>query len=115
MLEKIILLKLPVQKALLDFGVNINISDQDFAMIESIAKALSPIKITVEALCRRDSNLITAETTINFLINELKMSPSYYNLRNRCSEYTELENESIKNNLEMVIDTSPKTSRNFSK
>ena len=79
MLLRIIQLKLPVQKALLDLGASVYLSDHEFIKIEAIAKALIPIKIAVEALCRRDANLITAEATVKFLLNELSMSPSYYN------------------------------------
>ena len=50
MLARIIQLKLLVQKALLDLGAIENLSDQDFIRIESITKALTPIKIAVEAL-----------------------------------------------------------------
>ena len=69
MLARIIQLKLPVQKALLDLGAIENLSDQNFIRIESIAKALTPIKIAIEALCRRDANLIIAEATIKILLN----------------------------------------------
>ena len=81
MLERIIKIKLPVQKALLDLGVQIDLSDLEFTQIEFLTKTLSPIKIAVEALCRRDSNLITAEATIKFLLDELNISPSYYSTR----------------------------------
>ena len=79
--ERIIKIKLPVQKALLDLGVQINLSGIEFFQIESITEALSPMKIAIEALCRRDANLITAEATIKFLLDELKKSPSYYSTR----------------------------------
>ena len=79
MISRIIQLKLPVQKALLDLGESVDLSDHDFIKIELIAKALMPIKIAVEALCRRDTNLITAEATIKFLLNELSISASYFN------------------------------------
>ena len=81
MLERIIKIKLLVQKALLDLGVRIDFSDLEFTQIEFLTKTLSPIKIAVEALCRRDSNLITAEATIKFLLDELNISPSYYSTR----------------------------------
>ena len=81
MLARIIQLKLLVQKALLDLGANENLSDQDFIWNEPIAKALTPIKIAVEALCMRDANLITAEATIKILLNELSRSPSKYNIQ----------------------------------
>ncbi|KAI6650156.1 hypothetical protein LOD99_6073 [Oopsacas minuta] len=66
MLERIIQIKLPIHKALLDFGEHICLSEQEIAAISSIVEALNPIKIALEALCRRDTNLITAEATIKF-------------------------------------------------
>ena len=81
MLEGIIKIKLPVQKALLYLGLEIDLSDLEFTQIEFLTKTLSPIKIAVEALCRRESNLITAEATIIFSLDELNISPSYF--RNR--------------------------------
>ena len=50
MFERLIRIELP-QKALLDLGVQINLSDIEFIQIESLTKALSPIKIVAEALC----------------------------------------------------------------
>ena len=66
MFVRTIKLKLPVQKALLDLGVQIHLSDTEFFHIESITEALSPMKIAIKALCRRDANLITAQVTIKF-------------------------------------------------
>ena len=82
MLERIIRIKLPFQKALLDLGVeDINIVDQEFEVISSIVEALKPIRIALDALCRRDANLITAEATVKFVLDEIHKSQSYYNIR----------------------------------
>ena len=82
MLERIIRIKLPIQKALLDLGVeDINIVDQEFEVISSIVEALKPIRIALDALCRRDANLITAEATVKFVLDEIHKSQSYYNIR----------------------------------
>ena len=78
MLERIIQIKLPVQKALLDFGGHICLSDQEIAAISSIVEALNPIKIALKALCRRDTNLITAEATIKFLLEDIQKSNTHY-------------------------------------
>ena len=82
MLERIIKIKQPVQKALLDLDLGININDDEFTHISNIVKALDPIKLAVEALCRRDANFITAEATIKFLLEEIQnYSPSVYKTR----------------------------------
>ena len=69
-------MKLPVQKALLDLTIDINLSDEEFTQISNIVYALDPIKIAVEAICRRDANFITAEVTIKFLFEEIQSYPS---------------------------------------
>ena len=80
--ERIIRIKLPIQKALLDLGdENINISDQEIEVISSNVEALNPIKIALEAICRRDANLITAEATVRFLLDEINKYHSYFNSR----------------------------------
>ena len=48
-----------------------NFSDQEFMVTSSIIQSLGPFKAAIEALCRRDANLITAKATIKFLIDEL--------------------------------------------
>ena len=79
MLERIVRIKVPVQKALLDLQEMPNLSNQEFTDISIIIFSLSPIKAAIEALCRRDANLIVAEATIKFLLEELQSSPSYFN------------------------------------
>ena len=73
MFERFVKLKIPVQKALLDLNADTQLSDADFTKISLIVQALDPIRIAVEALCRRDANFITAEATIKCLLDELKI------------------------------------------
>jgi hypothetical protein len=37
-----------------------------------VGTSLQPLKLAVEALCQRDSSLITADTTLKFVLNKLK-------------------------------------------
>ncbi|KAI6658832.1 hypothetical protein LOD99_15157 [Oopsacas minuta] len=78
MLERIIQIKLPIHKALLYFGEHICLSDQEIAAISSIVEALNPIKIALETICRRDTNLITTEATIKFLLEDIQKSNTNY-------------------------------------
>ena len=78
MLERTIKIKLSIQKALLDLGEDIYLSDQEIAVMSSIVEALNPIKIALEALCRRDTNLITAEATVKFLLEDIQKSNTHY-------------------------------------
>ena len=51
---------------------NTPICDADFTTISHVVQALDPIRIAVEALCRRDANFITAEATIESLLDEVQ-------------------------------------------
>ena len=80
MLERIVKIKVPIQKALLDLSLGLYVYDEEFRLISSIGHALSPIKIALEALCRRDTKLITAEASVNFLLNDIHKSKSYHHI-----------------------------------
>ncbi|KAI6650697.1 hypothetical protein LOD99_7748 [Oopsacas minuta] len=73
MLERIVKIKKPVQKALLDLEIGININDDELTHILIIVKTLDPLKLAVEVLCRRDANFISAEATIKFLLEEIQI------------------------------------------
>ncbi|GBP75327.1 hypothetical protein EVAR_38390_1 [Eumeta japonica] len=45
--------------------------DVEFELVNKIVDVLTPIKLTVEAICRRDANLCTADAALNFLIKQL--------------------------------------------
>ena len=48
-----------------------NISDDDFRAISSVVYVVIPVKLVVEAICRGDASLITADASINFMIESL--------------------------------------------
>ena len=82
MLERIVKLRIPIHKALLDLDIDIKLNDEEFHHINNIVQALDPIKLAVEALCRREANLTTAEATIKFLFEEIQTYPATeYNIR----------------------------------
>ena len=82
MLERIVKLRIPIHKALLDLDIDIKLNDEEFHHINNIVQALDPIKLAVEELCRREANLITAEATIKFLFEEIQTYPATeYNIR----------------------------------
>ena len=68
MLERILKISVPVQKCLLNLNIDVKLTDEEFTQIPFVVQALQPIKIAVEALCRRDANLISAEATIKFYL-----------------------------------------------
>lgn len=76
MLERFYLLKACIQKALIDLNHPIRLEDVDFELVNKIVDVLTPIKLTVEAICRRDANLCTADAALKFLIKQLSSKNS---------------------------------------
>lgn len=46
--------------------------EEEFEKISDIANALTPLQVAVEALCRRDASLITADAVFLFTLQKLK-------------------------------------------
>jgi BED zinc finger len=65
-----------VQKALIDLNLSNEVTQADFAVINEMVAALQPVALAVEAICRRDVNLIAAEAAIQFCIAELRRQSS---------------------------------------
>ncbi|GFW00887.1 hypothetical protein TNCV_1761251 [Trichonephila clavipes] len=99
MMERFLKLKSPIKNAMIDLNLQINFSDSEFYSISRTVSALHSIKLAVETLCRRDSNLLTANATINFMLQSLEEHHTslpeelYTTLKNRTEErHTEIEN-----------------------
>jgi len=60
MIDTFRLLKRCIIKALLDLSTAIDISETEFALLDDLKCVLEPVKLAVEALCRRDAILLTA-------------------------------------------------------
>ncbi|CAG4986939.1 unnamed protein product [Parnassius apollo] len=58
-------------KALLDLKSNINFTVKEIQDLHDIHHSLDVIKTTVMSLCRRDSNLLTADAALQFMLNKL--------------------------------------------
>ena len=76
MLERFLKLQGPIRKALIDSKSSIVFSDNEFTQIENLVRALETVKLTVDALCRRDANLLTAEAALKFMITKLRRPDS---------------------------------------
>ena len=72
MIERFILLKKCISKALLDLSIEDDMSAAEFSFVNELKCALEPMKLAVEALCRKDATLLTAEGIFQFLFLELK-------------------------------------------
>ena len=71
MLERFIKLKNCIRKSLIDLESKIEITDKKFELISSVVACLAPVKLAVEALCRNDATLLSADTTLLFMVNNL--------------------------------------------
>lgn len=77
MLSRFLKLKDSITKALIDIEANINISEEEMQCLSNMSNSLNIIKVTVEALCKRDGNLITAMTILKFMLQKLNDNDSY--------------------------------------
>ncbi|KAJ8926472.1 hypothetical protein NQ314_021158, partial [Rhamnusium bicolor] len=75
MIERFIQLRSCISKVLIDLelGSDYWITEDEFNILSEIDRALQPIKLAVEVLCRQDSNLRTAEITLRFTIDKLQL------------------------------------------
>ena len=72
MLKRFIKLKTCIQKSLLDLKSDINFTDEEFNLIQDLQMSLDIVKAAVEALCRRDATLITADTALKLMVESLE-------------------------------------------
>jgi hypothetical protein len=79
MIERFLLLKRPVSKALIDLqdtSLSLTFSMEECSLLEELLKALAPIKLASERLGSRDANLLTAEGVFKFLFGTLEKNNS---------------------------------------
>ena len=71
MIERAVLLKECIFDSSKDLCALHLFNSVDFELLEKLKAALVLIKLTVDALCRSDANIIQAEGAINFLYIKL--------------------------------------------
>jgi len=76
MLDRFYTIRNPVRKALIDVKSNIVFTEEDFLQIHDVVCSLEAVKLTVEALCRKDATLLTADAALKFMIQKLRSSTS---------------------------------------
>lgn len=76
MVSRFVELKTCIQKALIDLKNPIVVSDSKFELLAELVSVLSPVKLTVVALCHRDANLCTADAALKFLLSQLEENES---------------------------------------
>ncbi|XP_047134946.2 uncharacterized protein LOC124812399 [Hydra vulgaris] len=67
MLERFLALKTCIQKALIDLNHLVSLNESDFVVLSEIIEVFAPVKLAVDALCRRNANLCTADAVLIFL------------------------------------------------
>ena len=72
MIERFILLKKCIFKALLDLSIAHDITQAEFLFLDEMKAALESVKLAVEAMCRQNATLLTAEEIFLFLIRKMK-------------------------------------------
>lgn len=72
MLAKFFDIRKAVKKALVDVGKGLDIDEEELNVASEIVVALKPVRAAVEALCRRDSNILTADAILSFTMNQLQ-------------------------------------------
>ncbi|GBM49832.1 hypothetical protein AVEN_191236-1 [Araneus ventricosus] len=71
MIERFFKLKVCIDKVLIDKESDTKFSDLEWSKIKDLIESLQPFKLAVDALCRRDSTLLTAETTLRAVFTKL--------------------------------------------
>ena len=75
MIERFAKLKNCIKKSLIDLKSPIFFSDAEFEMLSNILSVLLPIKLTVEAICRQDATLLSADAAIQFMMKSITGHP----------------------------------------
>lgn len=71
MIKRFYKLRNCILKALIDIKSEIVFSIEEMDVIQTLIQILSQIKLAVEALCTKDANLLTANTTLTFLLENI--------------------------------------------
>lgn len=71
MLERFYMMRKCISNALNELDIEVQVEKGDFVRIKELVDVLSPIKATVELLCRRDCNLIKADAAFCALLDHL--------------------------------------------
>ncbi|XP_050507488.1 uncharacterized protein LOC126885105 [Diabrotica virgifera virgifera] len=71
MVERFYKLKQYIEKSLIDIKSSIKFTDHEWSSIKGLIDSLQPCKLAVEALSRRESTVLTADTTLKFILEQL--------------------------------------------
>ena len=66
-----------ITHALIDPESETRLEDNEWSTINDLISALQPVKATVEAVCRRDADLFTADVALKFMFSKLEELGSF--------------------------------------
>lgn len=129
MLERFYILRNCIKKVYIDEALEFDINNEELKTINDISKALSPVKATVEMLCRRETNLIQADSALNYLLEYLKKQNSVIaisiheslikNIRERRTSLSDvlkyLHTKEVKSSIHKSLNIEPITKSTLSK
>lgn len=101
-LERFLKLKTCIAKALIDIKSNILFTEDDWTLMEQLYEILDIIRIVLEALCRRDATLLTADVAVTFGLKKLSAVSTnigkkmFTCLKKRCSKRRLIETSVLK-------------------
>ena len=78
MVERFLATRRCISKAMIDTGLNLDISDGEFDVLAAILSSLQPIRLAVERLGRRDATLLSAEGVFRFILEELEKQNTFF-------------------------------------
>ena len=81
MLERFYEINDSVRKSLLDIKSEIYFEDKELKLIKEFISSLQPIKVAVGTLCSEDTNLLTADIILKFMLYGLTKQNNILSLR----------------------------------
>ena len=76
MLNTFYRLRNAIQKACIDVKAAVSLTDCDITLINELVSALAPVKVAVDRLCRRETNLLDADVILQFAVVQLEKQSS---------------------------------------
>lgn len=71
MLDRFYVLRTCILEILLDLKENITLKERELVGIFELISALESLKVILEAICRRDATLLTADAALNVALDKL--------------------------------------------
>ena len=82
MLERFLELKTGILKSMIDLKEILNISEEEYAVMNAITISLQPIKVGIERLGRSNATLLDTEGVLIFILDNLREKNIYFLLIN---------------------------------